>query len=113
METSERSSASGLHMLGHMMRVAAGIVAMLSLAGCGVGADESYDGQALVSSSGEALLAQPEGGPVVETGRPPQTPVTTMTSPLRNPGTVALPQDPIPVYEGRTASPVPVPAPLP
>lgn len=113
METSERASASGLQMARDMMRVAVGIVAMLSLAGCGVGADESYDGQALVTSSDAALLAQPEGGPGVETGRPPQTPVTTTTSPLRNPGTVSLPQDPIPVFEGRTATPVTAPAPVP
>lgn len=92
-----------------MMRAAVAIVAMLSLAGCGVGADETYDGQTLVSSSGQALMA----GTPVEPGAPPQTPVTAAPSPLRNPGTVALPQDPIPVYEGRTASPVPLPTDAP
>lgn len=106
METSEQaSSASGLQMVGFMMRAAVAIVAMLSLAGCGVGADEAYDGQTLVGSSGQALMA----GPPVEPGGLPQPPVTAAPSPLRNPGTVALPQDPIPVYEGRAASPVPPP----
>ena len=111
MATSERTSASGLHMVRGMKRFAVGIVAVLALAGCGVGADEAYDGQTLVTASGQALLASPEGGPVVAAPLPPQAPVTTATSPLRNPGTIALPQDPIPVYEGKTASPVVSPAP--
>jgi hypothetical protein len=111
MATSEWTSASGLQMVKCMKRFAVGIVAVLALAGCGVGADETSDGQTLVTSSGQALIAAPEAGPLVNTGLPTQTLVTTAPSPLRNPGTVSLPQDPIPVYEGKTGTPVVAPAP--
>ena len=99
--TSARGSASGLQMVSSMKRVAVAILAMVVVSGCGVGADESYDGQNLVSSSGEALTAGPEVGPPLPGGNGPQTPETTVPSPVRDPSTVALPQDPIPVYEGK------------
>lgn len=103
METSELLSASGLYMVRNMKRVAVAILAMLFVTGCGVGADESYDGQTLVASNGQALEVGPEVGPALPTAAGPQTPETTAPSPMRDPSTVALPQDPIPVYEGRPA----------
>lgn len=99
--TSARGSASGLQKVGSMKRVAVAILAMVVVSGCGVGADEYYDGQNLVSSSGEALTTGPEVGPQLPGGNGPQTPGTTAPSPVRDPSTVALPQDPIPVYEGK------------
>lgn len=111
METSDFRSASGLHMFGSMKLVAVAILAIFALTGCGVGADESYDGVTLVTASGQALEAgEPvEGTPVVDTGTlpvapVPQVPATTTTSPVRDPSLVALPQDPIPVFEGRPAT---------
>jgi hypothetical protein len=96
-----QSSASGLHMVSNMKRVAVAILAMVVVSGCGVGADEYYDGQNLVSSSGQALEQGSDVGPQVPTPAGVQTPETTAPSGTRDPGTVALPQDPIPVYEGR------------
>ncbi len=102
METSElQTSASGLHKGFSMKRVAVAILAMVVITGCGVGADESYDGQTLVAADGQALESGPAVGPQVNTGNVPQTPATTAPSPVRDPGMVGLPQDPIPVYEGR------------
>lgn len=108
---SELHPASGLQKRGTMLRVAVAILALVIVSGCGVGADETYDGQTLVASTGQALMpgpAVPQAGPSAG----PQTPVTAAPSTLKNPGTVALPQDPIPVYEGRTASPAPVTTPM-
>ena len=101
MRTSDWSSASGLHMGSSMKRVAVAILAMVVVTGCGVGADESYDGQTLVGANGQALQTGPEVGPEVSGAKGPQTPATTAPSPIRDPGIVALPQDPIPVMEGR------------
>ncbi len=124
MRTSDFSSASGLHKGSSMKRVAVAILAMVVVTGCGVGADESYDGQNLVGSNSQAM----ETGPAVGPGHPgatgPQTPATTAPSPSRDPGNVALPQDPIPVFEGRpfpqtpsmidpSADPLLTPAPRP
>lgn len=102
MATSELvASASGLHKGMTMKRVAVAILAMVVITGCGVGADESYDGQTLVGANGQALEIGPAVGPQLPTAAGPQTPATTAPSPVRDPGQVALPQDPIPVYEGR------------
>ncbi len=108
METSEFRSASGLHMLKRMMRFAVVILAMGLATGCGVGADESYDGVTLAASSGQALEQRSDLGvppapttPVVlVTPIVTQTPETTAPSSLFNAGDVALPQDPIPVRPG-------------
>jgi hypothetical protein len=113
---SELLSASGLQMSKNMLRVAVAILAMLSTTGCGVGADESYDGQTLVTSGGQALIGTPDSTPAVEPAQVPETPVTATPSTVKDPGTIALPQDPIPVLEGRTAmpmSPFGTPAPVP
>lgn len=109
MGTSEAGSASVLQK-GYAMRFFA--VAILALAlgtGCGVGADESYDGQTLVTSEGQAL----EADGVTTRTTTPQTVVNTGTNPTRDPSLVALPQDPIPVYEGRPVTgPSPVVTPM-
>ncbi len=107
--TCAAGSASGLQMVCSMKRVAIAILAMIAVSGCGVGADESYDGQNLVSASGEALTAAPEAGPQLPAANGPQTPETTAPSPIRDPSTVALPQDPIPVFEGRPLPQTPSP----
>ncbi len=106
---SARGSASGLQMVSSMKRVAVAILAMVVVSGCGVGADESYDGQNLVAANGEALTTGPEAGPVLPGANGPQTPETTAPSPVRDPSTVALPQDPIPVLEGRPFPQTPAP----
>ena len=101
METNKVSrTASGLHMVSSMKRVAVAILAMVVASGCGVGADEYYDGQTLVASTGQALEQAPEVAPVLPTSALPQPPETTAPAPLRDPSIIALPQDPIPVYEG-------------
>jgi len=109
METNELApSASGLHMVIHMKRVAVAMLAMVVISGCGVGADETYDGQNVVGTNGQALDGQ-DVGPVIPTTGIPQTTGTAAPSPVSDPSTVALPQDPIPVFEGR---PAPDPAPM-
>lgn len=102
METNNVSrSASGLHMVSSMKRVAVAILAMVVVSACGVGEDEYWDGQNLVkASSSQALEQAPEVGPQLPGAAVPQTPETTAPGPLRDPSTIALPQDPIPVYEG-------------
>ncbi len=100
METSDFRSASRLQMSSFMKPFAVVILALVLASGCGVGADESYDGVTLVSANGEAL----EGSPVLPTTSLPQPSATPTPSTVRDPSTVALPQDPIPVYEGRPAT---------
>lgn len=110
METSDFRSASGLQLVRGMKLGAVAILAIFTLVGCGVGADETYDGVTLVTSSGQALEGAGAGEPTVPViptlpSIPlPQVPATTTTSPLHDPSTVALPQDPIPVFEGRPAT---------
>lgn len=106
------ASASGLHMFRHMKLFAVTMLAVVACSACGVGVDESYDGQTLVAADGQALEGSPNTtpGPTAGPTLPnapsvPQTPITTMPSPVRDPGTVALPQDPIPVFEGKPVVP--------
>lgn len=101
-------SASGLHSVGGMMVRIVGIVAVVLLAGCGVGADESY-AALTATSSGQALEQSQEADtPAEAPAADPQAPETTTPVPTKDPGTVALPQDPIPVFVGK-----PAPQPLP
>ncbi|MFO0596588.1 MAG: hypothetical protein U0228_14830 [Myxococcaceae bacterium] len=85
------------------------MLAVLGASACGVGVDESYDGQTLVTANGQALesTAAPVGAePAVPTEpSAPQTPTNTTPSPMKDPGQVALPQDPIPVFEGKPVGP--------
>ena len=92
-------SASGLQMIKRMKAVAVGILAMMALAGCGVGADEYWDGEKLVSSNGQALEMAASTGGIAVPPSPVQVGVTPSLAPsVGAPGcTVALPQDPIPV----------------
>jgi hypothetical protein len=94
-------------MFKFMKAFAVGILAMVALTGCGVGADESYDGVTLVAANGQAL-EQGSSVPKMPTDNLPQVPINTAPLPIRDPGSVALPQDPIPVYEGKP-SPQPPP----
>ncbi|MFZ5443485.1 MAG: hypothetical protein ACOZQL_25990 [Myxococcota bacterium] len=93
-----------------MKLVAAAILAIFALSACGVGADETWDGANYVTANGQALegagqnttpAAVPTAVPTLPT---PQVPAATTTSPGRDPSLVALPQDPIPVFEGRPAT---------
>lgn len=106
METSDLRSASGLQRVRHMKRVAVAMLAMVVVSGCGVGADERYDGQTLVGADGQALETGPQADPTLAIPAIPQTPVTAASAPVYDPGTVALPQDPIPVHQGRPAGPL-------
>lgn len=98
------ATASGLHSTGGMMVRIVGLLAVVLLAGCGVGADESYADLG-VGSSGQAL-EQTQGADAPATDV--QAPETTTPVPTKDPGQVALPQDPIPVFVGKpTPQPVP------
>jgi hypothetical protein len=86
-----------------MVRIV-GLLAVVLLAGCGVGADETYADLG-VEASGQALeQTQPADAAPMD----PQAPETTAPVPTKDPGQVALPQDPIPVMVGK-----PVPQPMP
>lgn len=100
-------SASGLHSIGGVMMRIVGILAVVLLAGCGVGADESYADLG-AGSSGQALeQEQPAAEAPTSDTQTTETTGTTTPVPGKDPGTVALPQDPIPVFEGK---PLPPPA---
>ncbi|MEW5742055.1 MAG: hypothetical protein AB1938_24280 [Myxococcota bacterium] len=71
-----------------------GFLAVALLAGCGVGADESYDEPGVGRSEQGIEQSAPSDKPMPGT----QTSETTTPAPGRDPGTVALPQDPIPVF---------------
>lgn len=105
MARTDGSSAPVLQKGFGMRFVAVAILALAVGTGCGVGADETYDGQTLVTSEGQALEADGVG---TRAGAP-QPLVNTSPTPSRDPGLVSLPQDPIPVYEGRPVTgPTPV-----
>lgn len=97
-------SASRLHNVGGIMMRIVGILAVVLLAGCGVGADESYADLG-AASSGQALEETQAAGETPSTDTQPSE--TTAPLPNKDPGTVALPQDPIPVFEGK-----PLPQPI-
>jgi hypothetical protein len=93
----------------HKVRIMKQLVAILAVAmqaGCGVGADETYDGVRLIGTT-EQGLEQAAQAPLAAP-RATQTAVKTSTSTLRDPGAVGLPQDPIPVHDGRPAQPLPM-----
>lgn len=103
------STASGLHYAGGMTVRIVGFVAVVALAGCGVGADESY--AELGAGQSAQALEQAAPGSATDDGAPSagtQPPETTSPTPGKDPGTVALPQDPIPVFVGQ-----PMPQPIP
>lgn len=109
---STRTSASGLHMVRHMKLFAVTMLAVIACSACGVGADEIWDGEKLVAANGQALEQGSDvtpgagrSGVARRASNLPQVPVTTTPSPIRDPGTVALPQDPIPVFEGKPVFP--------
>jgi hypothetical protein len=86
-----------------MVRIG-GLLAVVLLAGCGVGADESY-AELAAASAGQALEETRPAAEAPSTDTQPTE--TTAIVPAKDPGTVALPQDPIPVFEGK---PLPSPA---
>lgn len=90
-----QTSASRLQKGTAMMVRAVAILAVLGLSACGVGMEgEDPEGQAAVSQRSELQLS------CTELGNCPQMPVTAPTPAsvvgAQLPGTVALPQDPIP-----------------
>ena len=113
METSDMAStsptASRLHMVLGMKGFAVAILAMVALFGCGVGADEYWDGEKLVSRSGQALEQNPDTAPELPNPGGAQAPGPAAPSGTRDPSTVALPQDPIPVFEGKPVPGAPPP----
>ena len=95
-------SASRLQMIKIMKLWVVTIVAVVAASGCGVGVDDP-EYAAAMASSGAALEQDPSVGadPVTPSAEAPQTPATATPSVIRDPSTVALPQDPIPVFEGK------------
>ncbi len=94
MVKSERRSASRLQMTLGMKSRSVVFLAVAVLSGCGIGADEYWDGEKLVSSNGEALMYEPGCG---NSPPKPSGQNVTGTGGARDNGAVALPQDPIPV----------------
>lgn len=104
MQTNDSSSAPGLHFMRCMKWLPVAILATLSVVGCGVGADEVYGEYGLVlDQQGDALHGSAETRVAAPAAMGTQTFVTSGSTGLRDPGTVALPQDPIPWRDGRTA----------
>lgn len=90
-------TASVLHK-GHSMKSLSFIfLAALALNACGVGADEVYDGTTLVTQQQELTQRAPD-----------VTTPNTSANATPKPSTVALPQDPIPLFEGKPLGPTPV-----
>jgi len=111
-------SASRLQKGRIMKSVSVLFVAVLLLSGCGVGYDDQNwtdDGQP-VAQQKERLTGdeEPQGEPGVDLkGTEPQEKTESGSDGC---GTVALPQDPIPLFPGRPtapSAPTPVPAPDP
>jgi hypothetical protein len=100
------SQASGLQTLTNMKRLAVGILAVVTLAGCGVGYGDP-EGQAAAGVSATGTAAQglseaestggtaPVKGAVAE--RSAQTTETAQPAGLVLPGVRGLPQDPVPL----------------
>ena len=93
------NSASTLHKGVGMKSLAFTFLAAVAMSACGVGADEYYDGQNLVTQDQELT----QRGPDVTAQN-----TSANATPKRDPGTVALPQDPIPLYEGKPVIPSPI-----
>ncbi len=99
MATSDSKTASGLQMVSGMKAVAVVILALAMFSSCGVGQGEYWDGERLVDANGEALEMAPSDLPEIINGGVPQPPVNAGGGGVnpKDPGIVALPQDPIPV----------------
>ena len=93
-----------LHSASSMKARLALFVAALVLGACGVGVDGTLDGtdSAPQSQTSELTAAAKDPGKASEI---PANPKPSGASGVLDPSTVALPQDPIPVFEGK---PLPV-----
>ncbi len=96
-----REMAPRLHRVLPMVRWAVAILAVGVLSGCGMGVDDfpPPDGEVATGSDGQALEGD---SPALKGG---ESPANSAPSSPKDPGTVALPQDPIPLFEGKPLAP--------
>ena len=93
-ETTMKNSALRLQRVSTMKSTIVGLLAVVTLAGCGVGMDDPEGQQAAAGSSQATLLVKtPSDQPEL---------VKRLTTDPQ-----ALPQDPIPLFDARTAPNVP------
>ncbi len=91
-------TALKLQLLAIMKSILVGFLAVAMLGGCGVGADDLEGAQAASGHIAQELTSGPPAPP----GRPGNS--TGAQGEKRSPViVVGLPQDPIPVFEGKTA----------
>lgn len=101
MVRTEGGSASQLQKGFPMKLLAVAILALVVGAGCGLDIGEDPEAEAVAQATSQALEQEPGGTRTT----PGQTGVTTMPPQPRDPALVALPQDPIPVFEQRPVFP--------
>ena len=96
--TLHKSAAPTLQRASGMKSIIVGFLAVMALTGCGVGMDELEGEQVGSSRSSAGLMSA-----MMDNS-------TSAQAELRPPGSVdprvALPQDPIPVFEGKSLPPV-------
>ena len=102
MGTNDFDSAPCLQLRRYMRWIPVAILATLSLVGCGVGADEMYDEYGQVTQQqGDALHGSSETRITAPAAMGAQTFVTSGSPGFRDASTVGLPQDPVPLRDGR------------
>lgn len=81
-----------------MKSLLVGLLAVFALSGCGVGMDDPEGEQAALGSTTQAVLTA--------SGDNSLATQTEIRGPITQDPLVALPQDPIPDYEGKAVRPV-------
>ncbi|MBS1150454.1 MAG: hypothetical protein H6Q89_2152 [Myxococcaceae bacterium] len=98
-----KNTAPTLQRVPGMKSIFVGLLAVFALTGCGVGMDDLEGEQAAAGQTADAVMAASTDNSVSAQGE--------ILGPVHKEPLVALPQDPIPVFEGkRTGTNVPRPA---
>ena len=78
-----------------MKSIFVGLLAVFALTGCGVGMNDPEGDQAVAGKAAQQVMAASSDNSVSAQGE--------MRGPINTDPRVQLPQDPIPVYEGKTS----------
>ena len=96
-------TAPRLQRVPRMKLICVGLLAVVALTGCGVGMDDPEGAQAALGAS--AALMMGEGSMMNDSSDKPTPGQREVVGVVKGDPRVALPQDPIPVYESKVIAP--------